>query len=424
MRPDSVMRVLMIAFHYPPYSGGSGIHRTLKFSSYLPDHGWRPIVLSANPTAYPKVGEDQVGLIPQNVLVKRVFALDTARHLSVRAMHLKWMALPDRWISWFFWAVPAGLRLIRKHRPKIIWSTYPIATAHLIGLALHRLTGVPWVADFRDSMAEDNYPADLTARRSYLWIEKQAVRYSSRLIFTAQSTLKMYLKRYPDLQLERCLLLPNGFDEEDFKGLDLSKPSGKAEGRRIRLIHAGFIYPDERDPRPFFRALSRLKKEGRVTQKDLAVHLRASGSEEYYASLIRELGIDDIVQFLQALPYQQALQDCADSDALLIFQGPTCSHQIPAKAYEYLRLQRPILALTPDPSDTALLLRETGGATIVDLGDEEAIYWALPGFLEAVARGVHPLADQSEVQRYARKNQAGDLARCLSQVVNGQEKGP
>ena len=55
-------------------------------------------------------------------------------------------ALPDRWTSWFWGAVPAGLSLIRRYKPRVLWSTFPIATSHLIALTLHRLTGIAWVA--------------------------------------------------------------------------------------------------------------------------------------------------------------------------------------------------------------------------------------------------------------------------------------
>ena len=40
--------VLLMAFHYPPCAGSSGVLRTLKYSRYLPNHGWRPIVLTAH----------------------------------------------------------------------------------------------------------------------------------------------------------------------------------------------------------------------------------------------------------------------------------------------------------------------------------------------------------------------------------------
>jgi glycosyltransferase involved in cell wall biosynthesis len=409
-------QVLMVAFHYPPLRGSSGIQRTLKFSRHLLQYGWRPILLTANPRAYPAIGDDQLRDIPPNIVVRRAFALDAARHLALRGSYLKWMALPDRWVSWWLGAIPTGLRLVRRLRPQLLWSTYPIATAHLIGLTLHRITGIPWVADFRDSMTEDDYPPDPLIWRSYRWIEEQTVKYSARLVFTANSTRRMYLQRYPEIRSEQCLVIPNGYDEEDFEALNFPGPAQSSAGRPLRLLHAGLIYPEERDPRPFFRALARLKREGSVCPATLRVDLRASGAESYFAAILRDLDIDDLVHLLPALPYRLSLQDCATADALLLFQAASCNHQIPAKVYEYLRLQKPVLALTLEEGDTAALLKETGGATIIDLADEGMLYAALPQFFAAVRNNVHPLPDHKTVIKYSRINQAGDLALCFSQL--------
>lgn len=163
-----VKRVLMIAYHYPPVRGSSGVQRTLKFSRYLADYGWEPIVLTAHPRAYSGIGNDQLHEVPEHITVKRAFALDTARQLSFRGAYPGFLALPDRWVSWWLGAVPAGLNLIRKYKPTVILSTYPIATAHLIGLTLARLTGLPWIADFRDSMTEEAHPTDPNVRRIFL----------------------------------------------------------------------------------------------------------------------------------------------------------------------------------------------------------------------------------------------------------------
>jgi hypothetical protein len=51
-------RVLMIAFHFPPLAGGSGVQRTLRFVQQLPEMGWQPLVLSANCRAYEKSSDD------------------------------------------------------------------------------------------------------------------------------------------------------------------------------------------------------------------------------------------------------------------------------------------------------------------------------------------------------------------------------
>jgi glycosyltransferase involved in cell wall biosynthesis len=417
-------RVLMVAFHYPPCSQSSGIHRTLKFSRYLPKTGWNPIVLSAHPRAYESRSDDQLHDIPSGVPVVRAFALDTSRSLALRGYYPRWMALPDRFVSWWLGAVPAGLRLIRRHRPDAIWSTYPIATAHLIGLTLHRLTGLPWVADFRDSMVEEDYPQDRIQRRMFIWIERQAMSFASRVVFTAESTRRMYRTRYPDLSAERCLLIPNGYDEEDFADLNLGGSPSGGVGRPLHLIHTGLIYPEERDPTAFFAALSRLKRDGRIDAQRVQIDLRASGFEDRYSSTLRQLGIDDLVHLSPHQPYRRTLQGCMDADALLLLQGASCNHQIPAKAYEYLRAQRPILALTSEEGDTAALLKSTGGATIIDLACEEAIYSVFPKFLEVVRAGTHSLPPMSEVERFSRHSQAFDLGLALSALRGEVSRTP
>jgi glycosyltransferase involved in cell wall biosynthesis len=225
----------------------------------------------------------------------------------------------------------------------------------------------------------------------------------------------MYLNRYPEISPDACTVIPNGYDEEVFAHIDGSlkrPPAGP-----LRLVHAGVIYPDERDPRPFFRAVSRLKKDGALGSDKLRIELRASGSEALYCNLLRELEVDDVIHLLPTIPYRAALSDMASADGLVLLQAANCNHQIPAKVYEYLRIGRPILALTSHIGDTAALLKQTGGATIADLADEAAIYRALPQFIAATAGGTHSLPGEQEVRNFSRKKQTAVLAQRLSQVV-------
>jgi glycosyltransferase involved in cell wall biosynthesis len=266
-------------------------------------------------------------------------------------------------------------------------------------------------------MTEENYPRDPWSRQTYLWIESRAAKYGHRLIFTAPSTRKMYLHRYPGLAADRCVVIPNGYDEEDFTGLEPSRMRTNATKKAIRLVHAGVIYTDDRDPSVFFHALSRLKRNGCISAHTITIDLRASGSEAYYASLLAELQIQDIVCLLPALPHREAIEDCASANGLLLFQAASCNHQIPAKVYEYLRLGHPILALTPHEGDTAVVLRQTGGATIVDLADEEMIVSVLPRFIGEIRNGRHSLPDTEKVRSYARRQQARELAHRLNEVA-------
>jgi len=413
-----VKKVLFVAFHFPPYSGGSGVHRAFRFACYLPENGWRPYVLTAHERAYEKVDPAGLAVLGGDACVIRAFALDAQRHMAFRGRYLRWSALPDRWVNWAAAAVAVGLVKLYKEKIDLILVTFPIATAVLIGVILHRLTRKPLVVDFRDSMTEDEYPREAKTRAVYKWIERSAVESGSRFIFTTPSARRMYLNRYPGLAGDKCIVIPNGYDDHDFAGAAPGHPSRqrRAEGR-VRLVHAGVIYPEDRDPRAFFGALRRLKEDGVIDAASLAVDLRASGFESYYSELLKALGIDDLVHLLPALPHRDALEDMRAADGLLLLQAASCNHQIPAKVYEYLRLGKPILALTPGKSDTAALLTEVGGATIAELSDEDSILEAMPAFIESVRRGAHPLPNLQEVQRYSRRRQAADLAHCLDQLL-------
>jgi glycosyltransferase involved in cell wall biosynthesis len=411
-------QVLMVAFHYPPVRGSSGLQRSLKFSRYLPeDHGWLPTILSANPRAYLRTTEDQLGDIPSEIEVVRAFALDTARHLALFGRYPRLLALPDSWVSWFFGAVPAGLRLVRKTRPDVLWSTYPIATAHLIGLALHLLTRTPWVADFRDSMSEEHYPRNRTKRRVHRWIEGLTVRHASRVVFTTSGALSMYAERYPDLPPDRWVVIENGYDEEDFTRVQSAPQRGDGP---TTLVHSGLLYRRERDPRAFFAALGKLRKQGRVGPEELRIVLRASGEEDHHRADLRRNGIEDIVFLAPPIPYRDALAEMLSADGLLVFQSSGCNHQIPAKIYEYLRAQRPILALTDPQGDTAGVLRRAGVGTIARLDSQEEIAQALLEFLRAVREGRESVADSATLTELSRRGRTGELARLLEEVAAGR----
>jgi glycosyltransferase involved in cell wall biosynthesis len=411
-------RVLMIAYHYPPMRGSSGIQRTLKFSQYLPQSGWGPVMLSAHPRAYSNPGDDQMADIPASVPVTRAFALDTARHLSVGGRYAGFMALPDRWASWCLGAIPAGWRLIRRHRPAVIWSTYPIASAHLIGLVLRRLTGLPWVADLRDPMTDVSYPEDPRTRRVFQWIERKTIEHCTVAVCTTPGAIKTYEARFPAIPRERYHLIENAYDEENFADAERGGAAAApgAHGGPLTLVHSGIIYPSERDPVPLFQALAALKQQGAVSAASVRVVLRATAHDDYLGGLIAEHGIADLVQLAPHVAYRDALAEMLNADGLLILQASNCNHQVPAKLYEYLRARRPILALTDSDGDTAATLRQAGIDSIAPLDQKDAIIAMLPRFLEQVRSGTAPLASAAVIAAHSRRARTEQLALLLDQV--------
>lgn len=408
--------VLMIAFHFPPAAMGSGHLRTLGFAKYLPASGWDPIVLSARALAYPHTAPLNAGVIPQDCLVHRAWALDAGRHLAIAGKYPGFIAQPDRWASWWPAAVWQGLRLIRRHRVDAIWSTYPIMSAHWIASTLSRRANLPWIADFRDpvssSVSAENPFAVASQRR---W-EQRVLREANRVVFTTPGAMSTCAENYPAASAGgRLAVIENGYDEAAF--VDLPRTGSQSNRRPLILLHSGLLYPDGRNPAPFFTALARLKNSGSISGDDIRVVLRASGAEAAYAHEITRLGLDDLVTLAPPISNRDALIEQASADALLLFQGSRFDRQIPAKLYEYLRIGRPIFALVGEQGDTAAVLRSTGGAEMVPLEDAEAIERGLSGFVRAVREGRGPKACPDVVARFSRRGGAALLAGLLDQVI-------
>jgi glycosyltransferase involved in cell wall biosynthesis len=419
-------RVLMIAFHFPPIKVSSGIQRTLRFAQYLPQFGWEPLVLAPHPRVYDSTSQEDMGEPLRSMVVRRAFALDSAKHLTVRGRYPRIAAVPDRWVAWWPGAVVSGLRMIHQYRPDVIWSTYPIATAHLIGMSLHRLSGIPWIADLRDPMAQVGYPPDPMVRRSFLWIERQIARHARRVTFTTPGALADYTRRYPDAAA-RFSLLENGYDETAFRSAETvdaaeacGAAAGQAEARRpsapLTLLHSGIIYPEERDPRPLFEAIARLAAEGSITPGRVRIVLRASGHDAYLKALIDASAIGDIVVLAPPLPYEAALQEMLSVDALLLLQAANCNDQIPAKMYEYFRARKPLLALTDPRGDTGRAIASAGIDTVASLESANEIVQVLPRFLALLESGSAPIASEAVVRAASREARTAAFAGLLDSV--------
>lgn len=407
-------RVLMIAYHFPPFAGSSGVQRTLRFVQQLPRFGWEPLVLTAHPRAYEKTSQDLLRDIPEGTVVKRAWALDASRHLSIDGRYPGALARPDRWISWWLGAVPAALGMIRRHRPALMWSTYPIASAHRIAGTVQRLSGLPWIADFRDPMAQDGYPEDPLTWQSFDRIERATFAQASRAVFTTRGAAAMYRERYPD-RADRIAVIENGFDEESFNGV-------AANGEplipgKVTLLHSGVIYPVERDPTQFFESLAALRQAGRIDPAKLRVRFRAPTHDALIQDLARRLQVDDFVECMPTIPYRDALAEMMRADGLLVMQAANCNEQIPAKVYEYLRAGRPLVGLTDPAGDTADLLHRVGATHIAPLDDAPAIARMLEGFLDDLKAGqvVGPAAER--VRDHSRLARTEALAALLDAAV-------
>jgi len=413
--------VLMVAFHYPPDHSSSGYLRTLKFSKYLPDSGWQPVVLTVREEHYESRDAASLSQIPSQVIVRRTRAINTKKSLAIGDKYLQLLATPDRYIGWLFFAVPAGLSLIRSHGVQAIYSTSPLASAHLTACVLKSLSGLPWIADFRDPWTE---PEIAPNPRSPLFrldsrLERAVLRKADRLVFTT-ARLRDYVLAHARGNLSsKAAVIPNGFDEEDFCDL----PDRQPEKSPVRITHTGLVDEAYRSPRPFLEALAMLLKDGEISHSQVRVEFVGGGNyvqSAGFRSMLHDLDLVDIVSVLGRVSYVECLEHQQRSHILLLLQsGDDTRTLIPAKAFEYLRIGRPILAILPE-SASSELFQEVGGARVVHKQDRAGMIVALREMIkDAQEGGWMSSVSSAALLAYTRRRLTAKLAEELDFVTTG-----
>tara|TARA_R110002072_G_scaffold50294_4_gene135698 strand:- start:99 stop:1310 length:1212 start_codon:yes stop_codon:yes gene_type:complete len=344
-------KILMIAADYPPCLS-AGVQRTYHFSENLYKAGWQPLILTAHPRIYQKL--DNVIQVSEGIkpYVKRAFAADASVHLAIKGKYFGFLENPDKIASWYYHGWRLGLKMIKEHQPDVIWSTFPVSTAHRIALKLKQKTGIKWVADFRDplhSHCDDNYKNISQKAKD---IDKQTVEQADILVFATQNMAELYKKAYPMQPAEKFHVIGNGYDESLFEGLERTEPVDDV----FTLLYSGGLYPHGRDPVPLFHAIAQLVEEGKLEKDKFLLKFRGAGDGAAYISLLSELNITKMVQFLPSVPYKDSIQEMKNADGLLVLQGKTFNNQIPGKIYEYIATGNPILGLVGEGGACSVLL--------------------------------------------------------------------
>ena len=193
-----------------------------------------------------------LSLVPYRLRLLRVFA------------YLTW---PDGGIGWFPFALAAALRAARRERPDVILATSPPQSGHLAALLVHRVTRIPWVADFRDEWAADAFragqPRPLAGLSRRL---ERAITTSARHVVVAADYFR--LEGLPAADGRRVVVV-NGVDEAD-----MPRAIGPPRERFV-LAYVGTLY-GIRDPTPVRRALHHLVERGEIDSDRLEVRLVGS----------------------------------------------------------------------------------------------------------------------------------------------------
>ncbi|MEM7468152.1 MAG: glycosyltransferase [Pseudomonadota bacterium] len=394
--------------------------RTLAFSRDLTELGWQVTVLTSALVGQESQDSKNQQLIPDGVKVIRTYALDSASAFSIRGRYPDLFEWPDRYISWAISATISGYVHIKRHATDIIFSTYPIASAHLAAYWLAKSTRKPWIADFRDPMLMKDHPDTKLRRRAHKWVEQRTIKQCTKAVVTNDNAKQHYIGKYPEKNPLDFHVIENGYDEALFdNALDgQHHESLSVSANQIKILHSGTMYPNHRDPRYLFEALKKIAPKLSDTGKSLEVVLRATGYDEYYASLIAQYGLGEHVKLAEPVGYVESLKEMLNSDLLLLIQGESCNDQIPAKLYEYLRSGRPILALTHPDGATARKLKGIEGAYVVDNDSDASIVSRLFEIFNTLENTDGHLVSRNDAQlgRWSRRRGSSELDAILRQI--------
>lgn len=437
-------RVLLVAYYFPPL-GGSGVQRTLKFVRYLPEFGWQPVVLTARNADLSTRDETLVGQVSPDVPVVRTFIPEPYalyRRLTRRASDVpvdlavltlgpserrrfterfaEWVRstcfIPDARVGWLPFAVLAGWRAIRRHAVNVIYTSAPPYTCHLVGWWLKRLTGLPWVADFRDSwvgwLSAPQY-RPWPARRIDQALERAVVTQADWRIVAIPGIRGDLCSRTPEAASLRWRVITNGYDPADFDGVQ-PRPSDE----RLTIVYTGSLY-GHRHPACLLRAIDSLRETAPQVVADLRICFVGRVAAAIAAELQRE-PYRDVIELVPYVPHRESVGYLLGADVLLLIvdAGRFGKMIATGKIFEYLGAQRPMLALSPPDGIAARLVRSLHAGIIADPGNPAEIAHAL---LDCHARWcagtLHEwVAESRRLVPFQRRVLTGRLAEVLESL--------
>jgi glycosyltransferase involved in cell wall biosynthesis len=400
-------RLLAISWDMPPLSGPRAVQvsRTLK---QLVSIGWESSVVCFGPRSrrYNQDRElasrlrapDGVTLVPVPSLEER---------LLFRAL---WRVLPplkllpdEKWV-WIGAASRTARRLAAEQRFDVLVSFAQPWSDHLVGLRVHRATGLPWVAHFSDPWTDSPYVRGRAwQRRLWARMEADVVRHADALVFVNAQTAERVMRKYREELRRKSHVVPHGFDGDIAPHAAAKHPTPRTDGR-VHLVYTGRFYDGIRTPESLLRALATLARR-RPLESELSLTLVGTpvGAHQRLASSLR---LEHVVEFTGRLSFAESARIAAGADVLLLIDAPSDdSLFLPSKLVDYLPLCKPILGLTPVHGASADLLRSLE-YPIVSPDDEPSIVAAIESLIVAKSQGRLGVSG-----RHAEVAQAYDIRR-------------
>lgn len=398
-------RVLIVAYYFPPIAGIGSI-RLARFAAHLPEFGWEPTVLA--PTATPHPLDPDLDYPEERVLRARSLEISRAGRVfaqrgasggeprragparKLRAAAKRILAFPDAQAGWYPGAVRAGSRALRSESFDAIYSSsFPI-TAHLVAATLARRAQLPWLAEFRDPWSP--FVPRVPWRRAAERLEQRIVSAATRVAMPTPT----WAAHFGGEWAARVEVLPNGFDAPI--------PSRDPQAEQPILAHLGTYYPGRQTLAPLWQELRRLADRNPAVAPRVRFigEIPRAGRTE-----IESAGIGHLVDEVGVVPHPEALDLLGSCTALVAAGGSgrdaLARGWIPAKLFEYLATDRPILYLGDPAGDAARLLARQPGCYVVDAANRDDVAGPLRAALEGASstRDVRDLTRRAGTARLA-----------------------
>ncbi len=437
--PGKNKRVLIVSFFFPPTNSIAAV-RVGKFAKYLPQFGWEPVVLTADtskdrPQTLPvETDEANVFRTPYFALYSSLYRnlkgnQDTPSETASRRFNWKepiyravrltqpiytlsiFAPLVSDPIGWYSHAMEKGREILDKYEIDAIFSSYAPSTSHLVACRLHQISGIPWVAEFRDLWAL-NPNARTTRFLRYLTcrLERRVMKRSSLLIAASEPAAEQLEK----LHAQKAVTILNGFDEDDY--VEYTPLTSK-----FTITYTGQIYPGKQDPTPLFKVLKELREEGKISPSNFEIRFFGGGSLTVLNPLIERYGLSDMVKVYDIVPFRESVRRQKESSVLLMlkWEDAVARGIYTGKLFEYLGAKRPVLAVGSFADkyvDNVMI--ESGTGTVVDnltMMKDVLSRW-LDEWQKSGKIVSHWEPRANVIQRYTRRGQAGKLAQLLEEA--------
>jgi glycosyltransferase involved in cell wall biosynthesis len=149
------------------------------------------------------------------------------------------VVFPEPYSPWILPALKRAVSMQRQDGFDMVLATGNPHASFAVAWGLHRLTGVPYAIDYRDSWTLDLYndvPAFPEGHPAWRW-ERRVLERASRAIFVNEPLREWHQQRYPDLA-DRMTVVLNGWEPDQLGELLELKPHHE---RPLQLGYLGTL---------------------------------------------------------------------------------------------------------------------------------------------------------------------------------------